>query len=105
MSYSTTTGFTIRNKPDIKLVINANANGLKNSIINILYSCSLAAFGYNTSNDTYWGKNKSGFHFIMKIQYTGFNETHIEISTVQDNKTKSNTINFTSKLMKQVMNL
>ena len=27
MSYSTNTGFTIRNKPDIKLVINANANG------------------------------------------------------------------------------
>jgi hypothetical protein len=105
MSYSTNTGFTIRNKPDIKLVINANANGLKNSIINILYNCSLTAFGYDTSNDTYWGKNKSGFHFIMKIQYYDFNETRIEISIVQDNKTKSNTINFTSKLMKQVMNL
>ena len=87
---SLSSGYTIRNKPYINIIINIESTNINNNIFKFFQTCSLSVFGYNATNNSYYGKKyKNGsivFHFVLTVICKGNNLTHIEINTLHDDK-------------------
>jgi hypothetical protein len=78
-------------------------------IIKLLQNYGLTVFGYNVSNDIFWGKKvKKGvleFHFVIKIHGKGLNLSHLEIYAVYDDKNKVNIVFLTRKIIDEITNI
>jgi hypothetical protein len=106
---SLSTGYTIRNKPYINIIINIESTNINNNIFKFFQTCSLSVFGYNATNNSYYGKkHKNGsivFHFVLTVICKGNNLTHIEINTLHDDKLLKDSLQFTKKLARFIQQL
>ena len=109
MSYSlSSSGFINQKYPSVKMTVHMDKNIINNIIIKILQNYGLSVFGYNASNDIFWGKKCKKhvveFQFVLKNYDKGKNLSQIEIYDVYDNKNKKNIKLFTKQLIDEINN-
>ena len=104
-----TSGFTNQKYPNVKMTVHMDESIINNIIIKLLQRSGLTVFGYNVSNDIFWGKRfKKGileFQFVLKINGKGVKLSQIEIYVVYDDKNNINIISLTKKLISEINRL
>ena len=110
MSHSlSTSGFTNQKYPSVKMTVHMDESIINNIIIKLLQKYGLTVFGYNVSNDIFWGKqikkHALEFQFVIKIHGKGVNLSHIEIYDVYDDKNKMNILSLTRKIIDEITNI
>jgi hypothetical protein len=99
-------GFTNQKYPSVKMTVHMDESIINNIIIKFLQNYGLTVFGYNVSNDIFWGKkfkkHALEFQFVLKVYGKGVNLSHIEIYNVFDNKNKTSIQFLIKKLIREI---
>jgi len=103
------TGYTVRSKSHINMVLNVDITNINNNIFKFLQSSNLSVFGYDVSKDLYYGKKHKNdalqFHFVLKVVCKGNNLTHIEINVLHDDKLFKSSLAFTKNIIRYINKL